>query len=100
MTSVIDRKTEKINDRSTLDRENSMLKFIKTRYFLKEEQDIYYLTSEKDSEYTYKELKKYNETSDACKFLKKFENTNEVHESHEEATEMNEIQNFECNKHY
>ena len=99
MTSVIDKKTKKINDKSTLDRENFMFKFIKTRYFLKEEQSMYYFTSEKNSKYIHKKLKKHDETNKACEFLKEFENISEVHESHKEATEMSKIQSFECNEH-
>ena len=37
MTSVIDKKTERIKNRSAFDQRNFMLKFIKTRYFLKAE---------------------------------------------------------------
>ena len=66
---------------------------------MEEEQSIYYFILKKDSEYTYKELKKHDETSDACESLKEFENTNEIHESYKETTKMNEIQNFKCNEH-
>ena len=99
MTLVIDRKTERIKDRSTFDQKNFMLKFIRTRYFLKEEQSMCYLTSEKDSEYIYKELKKHNETSDACESLKEFKNTNEVREFYEQVMKINKIQSFKCNEH-
>ena len=100
MTFVIDKKTKKINNRSTFDRENFMLKFIKTRYFLKKEQNMCHLTLEKNLKYIYKELKKYNETNDVCESLKKFDNTNEIYKFYERATEMNEIQRLKCNKYY
>ena len=57
MTFMIDKKTERINDRSTLDQKNSIFKFIKTRYFLKAEQNMCYFTSKKNSEYIQKGLK-------------------------------------------
>ena len=100
MTFVIDRKTEKIKDRLTFDQKNFMLKFIKTRHFLKAEQNMYYHILKKDSEYTHGELKKYYETSDACEFLKKLKNINEVHESYKEEKKMNDIQSFKCNEHH
>ena len=99
MTSVTDIKTEKINDRSTFDRENFMFKFIKTRNFLKAEQNTCYLTSKKNQEYIYRKLKKHDETSNACKFLKEFKDMNEVHEFYKEATEMNQIQSLKSNEH-
>ena len=89
MTPVIDTKTEKINDRSTFDRGNSMLKLIKTRNFLKAEQSICYLTSEKDSKYIHRKLKKHDEIKDVCESLKKFKNTKEVQKFYKKATEMN-----------
>ena len=58
-----------------------------------------YFISKKDSEYTHRELEKHYETSDACEFLKKLKNTNEVHESYEEETKMNDIQSFKRNEH-
>ena len=69
MTSVIDKKAEKRDDRSTLDRGNSMLKLIEKQYFLKKEEDICYFTPEEDSKYIHKEFKERNETSDACESL-------------------------------
>ena len=100
MTSVIDTKTERINGRSALDQKNFILKFIKTRHFLKEKQSMCYFTSEKDSEYIHRKLKKYDKTSNVCESLEEFRNTNEIHEFYEKAIEMNEIQNFECNEHH
>ena len=99
MTSVIDKKTERIKDRSTFDQRNFMLKFIAMRYFLKAKQSICYFKSEKDSEYIHEILKKHNETSDACEFLKEFKNTNEIRKSYEEVMKKNEIQSFKCNEH-
>ena len=91
MSSVIDKKIRKINNKSTLDRGNFMLKFIKTKYFLKEEQSMYYFILEKNSKYIHKKLKEHKKTSDACELLKKFKNINEVHEFYEKTIEMNEI---------
>ena len=88
---MIDKKIKKINNRSTLDRENFILKLIKIKYFLKVEQSIRYFTSKKDSEYIHRELKKHDEINDACEFLKKFKNTNNVHEFYKKITEMNMI---------
>ena len=99
MTSVIDRKTKRIESRSTFDQKNFMLKFITTKYFLKAEQDMRYLKSEKNLKYIHETLKKHDETSDACEFLKKFKNTDKVRESYKEIMKMNEIQNFKCNEH-
>ena len=100
ITFVTDKKAERIDDRSTFDQKNFMLKFIKTRYFLKIEQNMYYFISKKDSEYTHRKLKKYDETSDACESLKEFKNTSEIHEFYEKLTKMNEIQSLECNEHH
>ena len=47
ITFVIDTITEKINNRSMLDRENFIFKFIKMRYFSKAEQSMCYFTSKK-----------------------------------------------------
>ena len=80
MTFIIDKKAKRIKNRLAFDQKNFMLKFMKTRYSLKAEQNMYYFKSEKNSEYIYKELKKYNETSNACESLKKFKNTSEIHE--------------------
>ena len=91
ITSVIDIKTKKINDRSTLNRENFTFKFIKMRYFSKAEQNMYYFTSKKNRENIHKYLKKHDETSDAWESLKKFLNMNEIHEFYEEITKMNKI---------
>ena len=99
MTSVIDKKAERINSRSTFDRRNSMFKFIKTRYSMKKEQDIRYFTSEENSEYTYKKLKKHKKINNACKSLEEFKNTNEIHEFYEGTTEMNEVQSLKNNEH-
>ena len=91
MTSVIDRKTERIKSRSRFDQRNFMFKFMKMRYFLKAEQSMYYFRSEKNLKYIYKEFKKHDKISNACKSLKKFKNTNEVHESYEKEIKMNNI---------
>ena len=99
ITSVIDKKTERIENRSTFDQKNFMFKFITTKYFLKAEQDMCYFKSAKNSKYIHKKLKKHDETSDACEFLKEFKNTNEVREFYEKVMKMNEIQNFKCNEH-
>ena len=80
-TFVIDKKTERINDRSILDQKNFMFKFTKKWYFLKEEKNMCYFTLKENSEYIHKEIKEYNETSDACEFLEKFKNKNEIYES-------------------
>ena len=58
-----------------------------------------YLTSEKNSEYIHKKLKKHDETNNACKSLKEFKNTSEIREFYEEVTKMNKIQSFKCNEH-
>ena len=100
MTSVIDKKTKRIDGRSALDQKNFILKFIKTRYSLKAEQNMYYLISKKNSEYTHKELKKHNKINNACESLKKFRNTNKIYKSCEKTINMNEIQNLECNEHH
>ena len=100
MTFVIDRKTERINNKSTLNQRNFMLKSIKTKYFLKTRQNMCYFILEKNSKYIHKELKEYDETSDACEFLKKFKNTSEVHKSCEKVKNINEIQSLECNEYY
>ena len=55
---MIDKKTEKVNSRSTLDQKDFILKFTKKQYFLTEEKDMCYFTSEKNSEYMHKNLKK------------------------------------------
>ena len=91
MTFVIDRKTEKIKNKSTLDQRNFMLKFIITRYFLKAKQNICYFKSKENSKYIHEMLKEHDETNDVCEFLKKFKNTNEVRESYEKIMRMNEI---------
>ena len=44
-------------------------------------------------------LKEHNEINDACEFLKKFKNTNEILESYKEIMKMNEVQNLKCNEH-
>ena len=98
MTSVIDKKAERIKSRSAFDQKNFMLKLIKTRYFLKAEQNMCYLKSEKNLKYIQKKLKKHDETSNACESLKKFKDTNEVHEIYEKM-KINEIQSLECNEH-
>ena len=54
MTFMIDKKTERIENRSTFDQKNFILKFMKTRYFSKAEQSICYFESKKDSEYIHK----------------------------------------------
>ena len=77
-----------------------MFKSMKTRYFLKAEQSMCYFTSEKDSEYTHRKLKKYDETNDVCEFLKEFKNTSEVHEFYEKEIKMNNIQSLKCNENY
>ena len=99
MTFVIDKKTEKIKNKSTFDQRNFMFKFITTRYFLKAEQSMCYSKLKKNSEYIHEMLKKHDEISDACEFLKKFKNTNEVCESYEKIMKMNKVQNFKCNEH-
>ena len=99
MTSVIDKKTERIKSRSTFDQKNFMFKFITTRYFLKAEQSMCYLKSKKNLKYTHEVLKEHDETNDAYEFLKKFKNTNEIRESYEKVMKMNEIQSFKCNEH-
>ena len=91
ITSVIDRKTKRIKNKSAFDQRNFMLKLITTRYFLKAEQDIRYFKSAKNSEYTYETLKKHDETSDAYEFLKNFKNTNKIRESYKEVMRMNKI---------
>ena len=100
MTPVTDRKAERIEDRSTFDQRNFMLKFIKTRHFLKAEQDMCYLISKKDSEYTHRELKEHYKTNNVCEFLKKLNDTNEVHEFYKKKKKMNDIQSLECNEHH
>ena len=100
MTFMIDKKTERIKSRSAFDQKNFMFKFIKTRHFLKAEQNMCYFILKKDSEYIHKELKKHYEISDACESLKKLKNTNEGHESYEEEKKMNNIQSFKCNEHH
>ena len=97
--SVIDKKTKRIENRSTFDQKNFMFKFITTKYFLKAEQNMCYFKSKKNLKYIHETLKKHNETSDACESLKKFKNTNKVRESYEEIMKMNEIQSFKCNGH-
>ena len=99
MTSVIDKKTKRIKNRSTFDQENFMFKFITTRYSLKAEQSMCYFKLKKNSEYIHEVLKEHDETNDACEFLKKFKNTNEIRESYEEVMKMNKVQNFKCNEH-
>ena len=59
-----------------------------------------YLRSKKDSEYTHKELKEYDEINDACESLKEFKNTSEIHEFYRKETKMNDIQSLECNEHH
>ena len=100
MTFVIDKKAERIKNRSTFDERNFMFKFIKTRYFLKAEQNMCYLKSKKDSEYIQKEIKEHDEPNDVCESLKKFKNTNEIHKSYKKEIKMNDIQSLECNKHH
>ena len=99
MTFVIDKKTERIESRSTFNQKNFMLKFITTKYFLKTEQSMCYFKLKKNSKYIHEVLKKYNETNDVCEFLKKFKNTNEIRESYEKVLKINKIQNFKCNEH-
>ena len=77
-----------------------MFKFMKTRYFLKAEQNMCYPKLKKDSEYIHRKLKEHNETNNACEFLKKYKNTNKIHESYEKETKMNDIQSFKYNEHH
>ena len=100
MTSVIDKKTERIKNRSTFDQKNFMLKFMKTGYSLKAEQNMCYFKSEKNLKYTYRKLKEYNKTNDICKSLEKFKNTNEIHEFYKKEIKMNDIQSLKCNGHH
>ena len=99
MTFVIDKKAEKIKNKSTFDQKDFMFKFITTRYFLKAEQSMCYLKSKKNLKYTHEVLKEHDETNDAYEFLKKFKNTNEIRESYEKVMRINNIQSFECNEH-
>ena len=99
MTSVIDKKIKRIKNRSIFNQENFMLKFIRTKYFLKAEQNMCYLTSEKNSKYIHKKLKKHDKTNDACESLKEFKYTNEIYKLYKKIIKMNEIQNFKCNEH-
>ena len=91
MTSVIDKKTEKIKDRSTFDQRNSMFKFITIKYFLKAEQSMCYFELKKNSKYIHEVLKEHDETNDTYEFLKEFKNTNEVREFYEKVMKMNKI---------
>ena len=100
MTPVIDKKAERIENKSAFDQKNFMFKFIKTRHFLKAEQNICYFISKEDSEYIHEKLKKPYETSDVYESLKKLKDTNKIHEFYKEEKKMNDIQNLECNEHH
>ena len=100
MTSVIDRKTERIESRSTFDQRNFMLKLIKTRHFLKARQNMCYFILKKDSKYIHEELEEYYEINDACEFLKKLKDTNKIYKSYKKEKKMNDIQSLECNEHH
>ena len=67
---------------------------------MKAEQNMCYLKSKKNSKYIHEMLKKHDETSDTCEFLKEFKNTNEVRESYKKVIKMNKIYNFKCNEHH